>query len=120
MPITPILAASPIKSLSRAYARQEFGILLIYFTLYISAIVIASLTFWRRAWILLLSGIAMGFLFEFFGTRIGLPFGLYYYQELRPQVRGRKDTEPKPHRLPTSHGSRHPRGGKTDLCRGFI
>jgi len=88
IPITLILAAILLKSLYRAYARHEFGILLIYFTLYISAIVIASLTFWRRAWILFLSGIVMGFLFEFFGTRTGLPFGLYYYQDLRPQVLG--------------------------------
>ncbi len=88
IPITLILVAIFIKSLSRAYAGHEFGILMIYFTLYISAVVIASITFWRGAWILLLSGIVMGFLFEFFGTRTGLPFGLYYYQELRPQVLG--------------------------------
>jgi len=88
IPIALVLAAILIKSLSRTYAGHEFGILLMYFTLYVLAIITTSLTFWRGAWILLLSGITMGFTFEFIGTKTGLPFGLYYYQELRPQVLG--------------------------------
>ncbi len=83
-----ILAAIIVKSFSRAYPRQEFGILLIYFTLYLSAIITASLTFWNNAWILLLSGALIGSISEFIGTRTGVPFGLYYYQELKPQVFG--------------------------------
>jgi len=62
--------------------------MLIYFSLYLTAVAVASLTFWKRAWILLLSGIFMGFTFELLGTRAGLPFGLYYYKELKPQVFG--------------------------------
>ncbi len=83
-----ILAAILLKALPRICSVPEFYVLLTYFTLYLTAVAISSLTFWKGAWILLLSGVFMGFTFELLGTRTGIPFGLYYYKELKPQVLG--------------------------------
>jgi len=88
--LTPLPMISPVivKLSHLLYHGRELEVLSAYFLLYMLAIVSASLTFWRKAWILFVSGIGIGFLSELIGTRIGLPFGHYYYQELRPQVAG--------------------------------
>ena len=44
-----------------------------------------SLTNWKTAWILVVTGMILGFFFEFLGTRTGIPFGWYYYDRLSLQ-----------------------------------
>ena len=47
-----------------------------------------SWTSWKTAWILVITGMVLGFIFEFLGTRTGIPFGWYYYDKLSLQYAG--------------------------------
>ncbi|MGQ4892651.1 MAG: carotenoid biosynthesis protein [Candidatus Njordarchaeia archaeon] len=69
-----------------------FGILykdeFVYLGIAFFVIIYLSIRGWRRAWVLFVVGMILGFFFEFLGTRTGIPFGWYYYDRLSLQFYG--------------------------------
>lgn len=55
---------------------------------FLFSMTLASLTFWRRAWLLAICASLVGFALEVVGVRYGVPFGRYEYAELGPSVLG--------------------------------
>ncbi len=55
---------------------------------FFASLALASLTFWRNAWLLVLCAFLVGLASEAVGLRCGVPFGEYEYAELGPTVLG--------------------------------